>query len=135
MVGDFEFVKDKNSMFYSFYSYNKESVDKTVKFVTKLNNFLKEKDISMVFAKLPSRIFENGISGLDIPTMGVINEMIDEVEQLEKNGIEFIDIRDPIKNGEYSKKEVFYRTDRQPKMEFGFCLVEYLAEYLEKTVA
>lgn len=129
VIGNFEFIKDSNGYMHLL------EADKDVSTfnadIVRLNLLLKSMDIPLLYVQIPAREIE-GITQLPNGFYSGSNATMDKlIANAKENGIDYLDVRDVLRQGNYSLDEVFYKTDVHIKTEAGFWIDKLIVEHLE----
>ncbi len=129
MIGNFEFIKDKQGFMHLF-SANIDTSNFNEEIV-KLNKLLVEKKIPLLYVQVPAREIE-GFTKFATNMVTDTNKAMDSViDNLIINDINYIDIRDKLDNNEYPKEDVYLKTDIHLKTSTEFWILQQIIENLE----
>ena len=129
MIGNFELLKDKQGFMHMFNS----DID-TSRFnedMLEMKKLLKEKNIPLLYVQIPSREIKNYTEFSSNILVDTNIAMDSVINNLKKNEINYLDIRENIANNEYPKDEIYLKTDIHMKTGTEFWILQKIIENLE----
>lgn len=129
MIGNFEYIKDEQGFLHMLN--DSKDASKFNQDIVKLNQILCSQDIPLVYVQIPSREIDN-FTELSEDIVNTSKETINSIlNNLDDNNIDYLDISMSLKNNEYPKEQLYFKTDIHMKTEAELWVLEKIIAHLE----